>query len=286
MNRLQKKCLVASVGTHLLLVVILFVGPALSSRGKLDDLPVLDFVPAKLIDAPFYGGGTPNAKPPPPAPPAPPAPAPPPPPALQTPPAPPKAAVKTPAVAPNLEKTVVKQPGEDVEPAPKPKVQVSTKLVKRSGSSATTGSSGKSPAETRAAQQAAANQRADAVGGVIRSLRENLSSGTTVEIPPGPGGAAYANYAQAVKSVYTQAWIAPDDVTDDEATAKVSVTIARDGTVISARITIFSGSTPVDRSVQQTLNRVNFVAPFPEGAKEAERTFIINFNLKTKRLLG
>jgi hypothetical protein len=38
--------------------------------------------------------------------------------------------------------------------------------------------------------------------------------------------------------------------------------------------------------VQRTLDRVTFVAPFPDGAKEKERTFIINFNLKAKRMLG
>jgi TonB family protein len=292
MNRLQKKCLVASVGTHLLLAVVLFVGPALTSRNQMDDLPVLDFVPATLIDAPFYGGGTPNAKPPPPAPPAPPPPQPQP---QETPPAPktflqkifepepPKETVKTPGIAPNLDKTVVKVPGDDVLPAAKSRVEVSTKVVKRSASS--TSGSASSRAEARAAQLAAAKQRAEAFGSALRSLRENLSSGTTVDIP-GPGGAAYANYGQVVKSVYTQAWIVPSDVAEDDATARVSVTIARDGTVISARLTDASGSAPVDRSVQHTLNRVKFVAPFPEGAKEDERTFIINFNLKTKRSLG
>jgi hypothetical protein len=42
----------------------------------------------------------------------------------------------------------------------------------------------------------------------------------------------------------------------------------------------------VDASVQRTLDRVKFIAPFPEGATEKERTYIINFNLKAKRMLG
>ena len=69
-------------------------------------------------------------------------------------------------------------------------------------------------------------------------------------------------------------------------TIKVSVTIASDGTVISARIITPSGDASVDASVQRTLDRVTYIAPFPEGATEKERTYIINFNLKAKRRLG
>ena len=73
---------------------------------------------------------------------------------------------------------------------------------------------------------------------------------------------------------------------NDDANAKVTVTIARDGTVISARILTPSGDAGVDASVQRTLDRVTFIAPFPEGATETERTYTINFNLKAKRSLG
>ena len=47
-----------------------------------------------------------------------------------------------------------------------------------------------------------------------------------------------------------------------------------------------SGETGVDSSVQRTLDRIPFIAPFPEGAKEKERTYTINFNLKAKRGIG
>ena len=68
MNRLQKKCVMATAGVHLLLLVILFVGPAFFySRPKADDLQVLDVIPAHLIDAAFNSGVA-NAQPPPPAP--------------------------------------------------------------------------------------------------------------------------------------------------------------------------------------------------------------------------
>ena len=300
MNRLQKKCLIGAAGFHLLLLVILFVGPAfLASREKANDLPVLDFIPANLIDAKFSGGGVPNAKPPPPAlptptppvtQPQPPSPQPPEPktflqkifePVL---PKPEKVEVNDPDALP-LKKVFRKAP-DDSTPKATPDISLKPVKIKAKPKTAPpTDSAADSEAETKAQQRAAAKARSTAFNNAVQRLNDKLSTGTDVAVP-GPGGAAYANYAQIVKSVYTRAWIAPDDVADDSATTKVRVTIARDGTVISAHIVTPSGSAVVDRSVQQTLNRVQFVAPFPEGATDAERTFTINFNLKAKRLLG
>ena len=59
-----------------------------------------------------------------------------------------------------------------------------------------------------------------------------------------------------------------------------------DGSVLDAHIIGKSGDDSVDASVKKTLERVSFIAPFPDGAKETERTYIINFNLKSKRMLG
>ena len=68
MNRLQKKCVIATAGFHLLLLVILFVGPAFfNSTPKADDSKVIDVIPANLIDAAF-NSGVKNATPPPPTP--------------------------------------------------------------------------------------------------------------------------------------------------------------------------------------------------------------------------
>src|SRR5207245_11769949 len=63
MNRLQKKCFIASAGLHLLLVIILFIGPAfLGSREKPVTLQYIDIIPFKVIEAPFVGGGNHNDK--------------------------------------------------------------------------------------------------------------------------------------------------------------------------------------------------------------------------------
>jgi TonB family protein len=114
-----------------------------------------------------------------------------------------------------------------------------------------------------------------------------MSGGTSIELMgPGGGGVPYANFLQAVKTVYENAWIVPDGVTDDSATTEASVTIARDGTVVSSKITRSSGNAEADRSVQRTLDRVRFAAPLPDDAKENQRPVDIKFSVRAKRGLG
>jgi TonB family protein len=154
------------------------------------------------------------------------------------------------------------------------KVQISTQPVTRTAPK-------NSPTTDNSQQQ---QRLAQASRSALRNLKGNLTSATTVDVP-GNSSVAYANYAAVVKSVYEQAWILPNDVSDN-ANTKVSVTIANDGIVISARIITPSGDAGLDASVQRTLERVKSIAPFPEGATEKERTYIINFNPQVKRLLG
>ncbi len=286
MNRLQKKCLIAVAGTHLLLVVLLLCSGFITSKPKVDDSQVLDVIPAKLIDAAF-NSGVKGAQPPPPTPMVkPPEP-------QQPTPEPPKPEVKhvepPKPVEPVEPPKDVKSP-DAIEPKPKPKphpIEVNLKPVVHKPTPTVDNS-----AEERKAAEAAeketkrlAEAKARAFRNAARSIRENTSTSTTVDMP-GDSTVAYANYASIVKSVYTQAWRPPDDAANDEANVKVSVTIANDGRVISARIIERSGDGGVDRSVQNTLDRVHDIAPFPDGATEKERTYIINFNLKAKRMLG
>ncbi len=267
MNRLQKKCVLATAGIHLLLFVILLVGPAFfERRTKTDDLQVLDVIPANLIDAQFTSGVR-GAQPPPPA--VQPTPQPPTPQPVV---APPPKPVEPPPVPEKVEKLVKPEP---TKPAPeKPqehKIQVDTHLVKRNATQNTS-------TPDNSAQQARALRKA------IRSLKQNLSPSTTVDMP-GNSSVAYANYASVVKSIYDQAWTLPDAIANDNENTKVRVTIASDGTVISARITDASGDAALDASVQRTLERVTFIAPFPEGTTDKQRTYTINFNPQLKRML-
>jgi protein TonB len=246
MNRLQKKCVLATAGIHLLLLVILIVGPAFfAPRPKTDDLQVLDVIPANLIDAQFTSGVRGAQPPPPDLQPAPQPPAPQPV-VSQPPPTPaPEPVVKPEPVKPTPTKPVPEKPQEH-------KIQIDTHLVTRNASQKTS-----TPNNTAA--------REKALKTAIKNLKNNFSPSTTVDMP-GNSSVAYANYASAVKSVYEQAWLLPNSIANDNENVKVTVTIASDGTVVSARIVDSSGDDILDASVQRTLERVTFVAPFPEAA--------------------
>jgi len=130
------------------------------------------------------------------------------------------------------------------------------------------------------------SQQARALRNAIRSLKNNLSSSTTVDMP-GNSSVAYANYASAVKSIYDQAWaqVPLDSVASEDENVKARVVIASDGTVVSARIIDSSGDAALDTSVRKTLERVTFIAPFPEGTTDKQRTYTINFNPQLRKML-
>jgi TonB family protein len=65
------------------------------------------------------------------------------------------------------------------------------------------------------------------------------------------------------------------------------VTIQRDGRVTDAHIVDPSADSSVNISVQRALDRVSTLPAFPDGMHETERTYIIYFDLGTKRqMLG
>ncbi len=269
MNRLQKKCVWGTAGVHLLLLLILLVGPAFfRPRHQADEqLHILDVIPSNLIDAQFSSGVR-HAQPPPPAP---------------TPPAPqPQPVVAQPPPTPAPEPVVKPEPVKPVRETVKPdlkrvekpvkteshKIQVNLKQVVRG-----------QPKNVRND-----TERARALRNAIRSLKKDFSPSTMVDMP-GTGTAAYANYRDVIGSIYYEAWTLPTDTSSDDADIKARIVVANDGTVVSARIITPSGDASADDSVRRTLERVTFIAPFPEGMTEKERSFIIDFNLKTKRML-
>ena len=126
---------------------------------------------------------------------------------------------------------------------------------------------------------------AEQVGGIIGGVGKSLSHSTVVE-PLGPGGEAFVNYGSWVREKYDRAWRVSQGLIDDDGSTLAKVTIRRDGTVQAAAISRRSGNPVLDKSVQRALDEVRFIAPFPEGAKEPERTFTIEFNLKTRKAVG
>jgi outer membrane biosynthesis protein TonB len=278
-RRLQKKCFIASAGTHLLLMLILFVGPAfLSQKSKLDDIQPLTFIPDNLIPASASGGGNPRAatRPPPPAP--------------VTPISPPEQRQQQGDPPKPVEPKQKKSEPESLEINDhKPRLPVvSTKVVSRNSDkpkkqtqTATT--------DTREREFADARLRADAFNKAARSLGNNASSATIIDqdFGPGGGGPTYASYASWVQTVYLGAWVPPDSTDSTAAIARASITIASDGSVVSYRLVGKSGDRDVDDSIQRTLERVTSMGrPFPEGMKEKQRTYILRFDLKAKQGLA
>jgi len=282
MTRLQKKCLIAAAGTHLLVVVAVLCSGFIASQPKPDDSTVLTVIPFTAIDEAFKSGVK-DAQPPPPTPvvkPTEPIPLPPPPQPVVHPLEPPKPVEPVkPPVKPQPE---VVKPADNPEKTVPPKHEVKpdfTPVVRSKPNVADTS------AADAAREKLAREKRAKELQQIAQNLKNNFTPATVIDMP-GDSSAAYASYASIVKSKYDAAWTPPDNAADDEANVKVSVTIGSDGTVISAHIVNKSGDSSVDDSVQRALDRVTFIAPFPDGATDKQRTYIINFNLKAKRMLG
>ncbi len=277
MSRLYKKCFAASSCLHGLLALVLLVCPAfVSSKSKTSEVEPITFFPDILIDPPFSNpGGSPGRLPPPPAP-APPV----------VPPAP--APHPQPAPQPREEVAPPKEESESLEVSKEPtrkKPQVSlVPVVRKSKTKAA--SKDTASDDSRERQWLEARQRlANQVGRAASNIRSGTGAATAVEEGFGSGsGPSYASYTSWVWSYFDRAWVRPQDGSLEDATAVARVTIARDGTVIAKRIIKPSGDAAVDASVRRTLDRVNSVErPFPEGAKDKERTYDIPFNMKSKR---
>ena len=293
MTRLQKKCLIAAAGAHLLVVVVLLCSGFIRSKPQTDDTQILTVIPdTTFFDAP--NSGVKNAQTPPPTPitkppePTPPTPEPPKPEVKVIEPVKPVEPVKVPDPIKPEEVKLPEKPDAEI-PKPKPpkkphEITVDLKKVTRDNQQAQKDAA-EAEAKAEKATRDARRKAAEAFKIAAHTISQKSSSATTVEMP-GAGSVSYANYASVVKSIYERAWTPPDDTASDDANVKVSVTIANDGRVIESHIVDESGDGKVDGSIRRTLDRVTFIAPFPEGAKEKERTFKINFNLKAKRLLG
>jgi colicin import membrane protein len=319
MNRLKLKCYSACAGLHLIMLLVLVVGPGfLASRMEdtyKQDMPVLTFVPDLTTDKPFSGGGNPNATPPPPAPvqptPAPKLPDPPQPEPVKPEPVKPEP-VKPEPVKPAPEPVKVKPP----EPTPAPEVKpepkrppsqepdvvsvkpqrklptVNTNLSERRNVAATNRAdkaraAARAEAREREQEELAAHERSREFASAVSGLRHGLSSRTEVgTYGPGGGGPTYANFKQTVMTVYLNAWTPPAGLDAEKAVTKTSVTIARNGRVVAARITVPSGNAAMDASVRRVLDRVKFVAPLPPDSKESERSVPVVFDLTAKRDLG
>jgi TonB family protein len=289
MSRLHKKCIFASAGLHTLLISILLFGAAFFVKEKkTPEVQPITFVPSKLIDELLSnpGGAAPEpVNQPPPAPipepqPEPPPTAAPPPEPVAVPPPRPVAPLPAPKPAEKAPLPVVKK--EQPKPEPPKKVERPKPQIRPTFSSSTQSNAA---AETqRREREKVEADRLDK----LKELQQNLRKGLSPKLDwqsPGAGGEAYANYGQEIMRLYEQAWRPPAEVASDSAIVTVQVRVARNGKVLADPITSRSGHGAVDRSVQDALDRVRAAGlpPFPAGAKDSERSFVIKFNLQSKR---
>jgi TonB family protein len=124
----------------------------------------------------------------------------------------------------------------------------------------------------------------EALGNIVGKVENKMSTGVSIDAP-GPGGEAFINYADLIWTKYYQAWQTPE-ARDVRNPVRVEIVVAKDGRVISANIIKPSGDSQLDRSVRQALDRVSKLPAFPPGATDPQRTFRINFELKSKRQFG
>ena len=299
MNSSERKYFVFSVLMHAGLFGLLVVGPGFMPEAPpvANDLKLLEFIPANLIDAPFSGGGvggppTPDPKPPKAV-------------VAKQDPAPPKPIQKeekAPEIAPEktLEKQKVEEPKSmpkkdnaekidaNVDPIPKKNTRTAVTLadLKPVKQIAKTDNSKSGAGEKR--NNDAADKKRRALEGALGNIQKALSTGTGIESfsfgdgGDGTGGPAYANYDQAIRSLFYNAWDPPTEIEDNGLSVIAEVSIHRSGRVTSSRIIKSSGNAVIDKSVRKALDRVEEVPPFPSTSKDQQRGYRILFNLSLK----
>lgn len=298
MDRTQKKCFVGVTVMHALPLLLVVIGTAFFNKEPIpsESPHIIELINPNVTDGPTRASASaamtavPEAKPvevPKPVP------APPPEPVREK-------VVEQPAPKPVEQKTVSELPVPDkkpvtkevakpiekvtAKPAPKRNIDISKPVVRNTNDKKAAAEAADKAARERAERARA--QVAAALKGSVNRLGQNLSSSTTVDLQGGSGdGAGAVNYGDLVLKKYDDAWTAPNEVDDNEAIVKAKVVIARSGNVISADIIRASGNAVLDQSVQRALG-LRFIHPFPAGSKDSQRTYIINFNLKTKRGIG
>jgi len=250
MSRLKRSCVVGSVVFHALILAMLVLGPMLLAKRE-EKVRVIDLVPSAVIDK-LLAPAAPVAPPPAPAPPKPKQPE-------------PKKVQPKPKPKPIPPKPKPKKITPKPKPKPKPIIRVNLNSNVRKPDA-------QKDAAKRARQAEAKRQTA------LNKLQAKLSGRTSVNVPI--GRYASANYESLIRKKYMDATIHPGAIGGDPV-VKVRLVIARNGTVLSARVTGKSGVASWDRSVQKALDRVKFIKPFPEAMKGSQQTFNLNFNSRS-----
>jgi TonB family protein len=299
MTRLQKKCLLFSLGLHGLLAVILIGSAGFGSRPQPTDLQILSFIPANIVDRAGAGGGAravnPTTQPQVPAPPR-----------VQLAPQTQPQAVHVeqahaepvrPKPLPRAEAIQAPPEKEDskevaMESKPKPSHERPRHEVKPTFTLAHASTSAKKNQVTQSSQSSARAEarRLKAIENALAELasgvRNSGSQSPIVDTEGIGGGEAFAGYRDVVFSYYYHAWITPDDAANRLGAADARITILRDGSILSAELVHPSEDKSLDRSVERVLREVTKLPPFPASTQDRQRTYVIRFSLEAKELSG
>jgi TonB family protein len=274
MSRLLKKCLFLSIGLHILLAAALLICTAFFIAKPEKIMPTLSMIAPDVLDNLLNPQpvSTPKKNPNPPV-------------RRIVTPAPPKKVTPTPPkkVTPTPPKKVTPTPPKKVTPKKQtPSVKpTKSKTIKIAQNTQTSKGATVRPKKNThpKAPPVSAKQL-----NTIKSMRNQLSAAINVNVA-GANAAAFTSYANFVVGVYRRTWepLIPSGLARSRI-AKVSVTIRRDGRVLSAKIISKTGDAALDRSVQRALDRVKTIGkPFPSGSKGSQRTFTLDF---TPRIRG
>ena len=274
MSRLLKKCLFLSIGLHILLAAALLICTAFFVVKPEKIMPTLSMIAPDVLDNLLNPRpvSTPRKNPNPPVrrivTPAPP---------RKVTPTPPRKVTPTPPrkVTPKKQSPSLKPTKSKVTPKPK---RNTIKIAQNTQTSK--GATGRPKKNTHPKAPPVSAKQLN----TIKSMRNQLSAAINVNVA-GANAAAFTSYANFVVGVYRRTWepLIPSGLARSRI-AKVSVTIRRDGRVLSKRIIRKTGDAALDRSVQRALDRVKTIGKsFPLGSKDSQRTFTLDF---TPRIRG
>ena len=266
MSRLLKKCLFLSIGLHILLAAALVFCTAFFVAKPEKIVPTLSMIAPDVLDDLLkpqrVATPKPNIKPP-----------------VRriVTPTPPRKVTPTPPkkVTPEKQSPGLKPTKSKVTPKPK---RNTIKIAQNTQTSK--GATGRPKKNTHPKAPPVSTKQLNA----IKSMRNQLSAAINVNVA-GANAAAFTSYANFVVGVYRRTWepLIPSGLARSRI-AKVSVTIRRDGRVLSTKIIHKTGDAALDRSVQLALERVKTIGkPFPLGSKDSQRTFTLDF---TPRIRG
>ena len=274
MSRLLKKCIFLSIGLHILLAAVLLICTAFFVAKPEKIRPTLSMIAPDVLDNLLNPQRVTTPKP-----------TPQPPVRRIVTPTPPRKVTPTPSrkVTPTPpRKVTLKKQSPELKPTkskvtPKPK----RKTIKIAQNTQTSKGATVRPKKNIHPKTPPVSAKQL---NTIKSMRSQLSAAINVNVA-GVNAAAFTSYANLVVGVYRRAWepLIPSELARSRI-AKVSVTIRRDGRVLSARIVSRTGDAALDRSVQRALDRVSRIGkPFPSGSKDTQRTFTLDF---TPRIRG